>query len=90
MFRELFPEAARTGWRQVEESVPDVLAGPLWCECKVGRRTYPQAALAQAAANCMPGRWPAAICKDDRTRPTATMYLDDLLDLLGEWKERGQ
>lgn len=67
---------------------PDVIAPGLWVEAKRGRRTNPRAALAQATEACAAaggGRWPVAVCKDDREAPFVAMALDDFVDLLAEW-----
>ncbi len=69
--------------------VPDVDGVPgYWPECKNTDRKHhdPHGALAQASTAVQessdPSRVPVAICKVDRSPPTATMYLDDLVDLV--------
>jgi hypothetical protein len=65
---------------------PDVIAPALWIECKRGRRTNTRAALRQAfEASAGKGVWPVAVCRDDGEAPTVTLYLEDFVDLLGEW-----
>jgi hypothetical protein len=86
--RAIFPEAERTGWKQVEDIVPDVSAGPFHVECKVGARPNPIAALAQSMACAPAGKIAVAICKKDREWATVTMDLEDWLDLVREWAER--
>jgi hypothetical protein len=89
-FREVFPDARRgTQTRQGYEA-PDVETPVFWIEAKVGRRTNPKAALAQAleAMSNNPeakGLIPIAVCKDDRCEPTVTLGLEDFLELVGEW-----
>jgi hypothetical protein len=87
-FAEVFgPERVRRGlqYRDGAECA-DVVAPGLWIESKRGKRTNPRAALAQAfEASAGKGVWPVAVCKDDRERAMAVLYLDDFLDLLTEW-----
>lgn len=66
--------------------VADVEGVPrFWIEAKHGVNTTPKRALRQAeralAASGIKGKVPISVCKDDRERPTVTMYLDDFLDL---------
>jgi hypothetical protein len=67
-----------------------------WVEAKHGIKVNLRAALEQAhkaeedfVATRPPGseprRWPVALCKDNRSRPVAIMYLDDWLTLVGQW-----
>jgi hypothetical protein len=70
-------------------SPADVVVPSLWIECKAQRRTNPRAALRQATGGGRAeGRWPVAVCKDDRKTPHVMMMLDDFLALLREWHER--
>ena len=96
MMRPIFPEAHR-GWQaRAGSDAPDVVkCGPFWPECKSSKRNVsPIAALDQATEAMGQDHlglcYPVAICKVDRSRPTATMYLDDWLELVREWKERGE
>lgn len=75
----------------------DGVAG-LWIECKVGARTNPRAALAQATCATLDhevrtrkvsimvaadtAAMPIAVCKDDRKQPFVCMYLPDFLAIL--------
>ncbi len=95
--RDIFGDRVKRGW-QVREGTdaPDVDGTPFWIECKKGKKTNIRAALLQAqdAAGHLHGagdnRPPLAVCKDDGMRATATMYLDDFLDLVKEWEDRGR
>lgn len=84
---EIFGDGVRRGLQYRDGAdCPDVIAPALWVECKRGRKTNIRAALAQAiAASEGRGLWPVAICRDDGAQATATMALDDFLDLLREW-----
>jgi hypothetical protein len=86
-FREVFGhDKVRRGLQtRTGREVPDVDALCFWIECKRGKQTNPKAALRQAAAVATKGRIPLAICKDDRCAPTATLLLDDFLELVEEW-----
>ena len=68
---------------------PDVIAPHMWVECKAHRMTNPRGALRQAGeeSKCK-GKWPIAICKDDRDPPHVTMYLSDFLALIAQWQRR--
>ena len=89
MFREIMPgEGVKRGFQYRDgEEAPDVMVPCFWVECKVGSRTNIKGALEQADGCCPPknGKWPLAICKDDRKTPIASMYLEDFLELVGEW-----
>lgn len=92
-FREALPGADVTrGWQsRAGTDQPDVDGTPFWVECKVGKRPNILAALRQAdEAKGNDPRPSLAICKTDRDTPTVTLYLDDFLDLVGEWWERGR
>jgi len=54
-------------------------------ECKVGKKTRIMAALNQAVEAEKKGRWPIAVCKDDRKPPVVLMRLDDFEEILGQW-----
>lgn len=74
------------GQSRSAHEVADVDGVPgYWIECKHGKNTAPKRALRQAetalAASKIRGKVPISVCKDDRERPTVTMYLDDFLDL---------
>jgi len=63
----------------------DVDCPELWVECKVGKRPNIKAALEQAedakASNGSDKKC-VAVCKWDREAPTATMRLDDFIEIL--------
>lgn len=93
LFRELWPEAKRgLQTRGGSKEAPDVDGTPFFIEAKRGKKTNIKAALEQAYVAChepteagtavIDTRPPLAICKDDRRRATATMYLDDFMELL--------
>lgn len=87
MFCEVMPDAdIKRGiqYRSGEEA-PDVETPCFWVEAKHHNRTNIKAALRQAIEAAPKGRWPVAICKDDRQPAVATMLLDDFLDLVSEW-----
>ncbi len=88
-FREVMPDSGvRRGLQSRSgEEVPDVELPCFWLEAKRHQRTNVKAALRQAVEAAPKGRWPMAVCKDDRQPAIVAMYLDDFLDLLGEWWE---
>ena len=92
--REMFGDDVRRGWQSRDGAdAPDVDGTPFWIECKRGQRTSIYAALRQAedaAWSAGDKRAPVAICKDDGKAATFTMRLDDALDLIQEWLERGE
>lgn len=92
IFREAMPGAhIRRGLQSRSgDEVPDVDLPCFWLEAKRHRRTNIKAALAQAIATAPKGRWPIAVCKDDRQPAIVAMQLDDFLDLIGEWWEARQ
>jgi len=55
-------------------------------ECKHGKQPNLTRALEQAERDRSKTRWVAAVCKRDNSRPTVTMWLDEWLELLGEWQ----
>jgi hypothetical protein len=67
-------------------------AVPHWWEMKSGKRPNAKAALLQAT-EATDGRVPIAVCKPDRERAYAVMWLDDLLTLMasgaGRYGEEG-
>ena len=72
----------------------DVDCPKLWVECKVGRRPNIKAALEQAeeaSASAGSDKTCVAVCKWDREKPTATMRLDDFIEILKRaFPEEGQ
>lgn len=94
-FRDIMPDAAeniRRGWQsRYGHDEPDVIVPFFTVECKAQKQPNIRAALAQAEENNKEGlRWPAAICKSNRQEPTVTMRLDDWLELVKQWYERGK
>ena len=89
-FREIMPDAQiRRGLQSRSgEDAADVEVPCFWVEAKHHQRTNVRAAMRQAIADCPPGRWPIAVCKDDRAEPLVTMQLEDFLELVREWWER--
>ena len=86
-FREAMPDAeVKRGlqYRSGEEA-PDVEVPCFFVEAKHHHRTNVRAALEQATVASPKGRWPIAVCKDDRKSPLVAMDLEDFLDLLAEW-----
>ena len=87
-FREVFTNYnVRRGVQSRDPETADVDIPAFWCECKVGAKPNPRAALAQAIRDCKKGKTPIAVIKDDRKQPTVFMLFEDFLDLIGEWWE---
>lgn len=98
LLRTFWPEARRGHQSRSGRDGPDVEGIPeLWVECKRGRRTNPIAALKQALeARGERRAIPVAICRNDApiragkgairdpAVATATLRLDDFLDLLAD------
>lgn len=80
--RAVFPEAKRGFQFRSRNEAPDVDVPHFWIECKRMRLTQPRAALADAKACAPAGRWPLAVCKDDREPAFVAMYFDDFIALL--------
>ena len=72
------------------DEVPDVDVPCFWVETKHHRHTNIKAALRQAIEDASKGRWPVAVCKDDREDAVVAMQLDDFLDLVTEWWMRSE
>jgi len=89
-FREAMPDAdVRRGLQyRSDQQIPDVEVPCFWPELKHHHRTNIREAMRQAVAACPQGRWPVAICKDDRAEPLVTMQLEDFLELVSEWWTR--
>jgi hypothetical protein len=89
-FREVMPDVeVRRGLQyRAGEEAADVEIPCFWVEAKHHRKVNIRQAFRQALAACKPGRWPVAICKDNREEPLVTMQLDDFLDLVREWWAR--
>ena len=87
LFKEVMPDAqVRRGlqYRSGEEA-PDVELPCFFIEAKRHKRTNIKAALKQAADNAPGGRWPLAVCKDDRQPALVAMLLEDFLELVEQW-----
>jgi len=86
-FRDVMPGATIKRGLQCRSGAEacDVEIPCFWSELKRHRRTNIKAALRQATETCPEGLWPIAVCQDDHAPATATMALDDFLDLIGEW-----
>ena len=81
--REVFGDGVHRGFQSRSGGeAPDVEVPYFWIECKRGQRTNIKAALEQAMSAMGPGKIALAVCKDDKQPATATLLLDDLLDLL--------
>lgn len=89
IFREVMPNAAVRRGLQARsgDEVADVDLPCFWLEAKRHQRTNIKAALRQAMETAPKGRWPIAVCKDDRQPAVVTMQLADFLELLAEWWE---
>jgi hypothetical protein len=64
---------------------PDVDLPGFWLEAKVGAKTNPLKALRQATTAARHGRWPLAVCKDDRQTPVCVMALSDFITFYRQW-----
>jgi len=87
--KKVFGDHVRRGWQSREGSdAPDVVGTPFWIECKHHKKVNIKAALRQAKEDCTLSSNPAfpvlAICKDDKEKPIAAMYLNDFMKLLEE------
>lgn len=91
MLREVMPGAEiKRGWQSRSgRDNPDVDCPVFWVEAKHHKLTNPREALRQAKRDAPRGRVPVAVCKDDRKPPFIVMLLDDWLDFIQEWWERG-
>ena len=87
LFRDAMPDVEiRRGLQcRSGEEAPDVELPCFWLEAKRHQRTNIKAALRQAVETAPKGRWPVAVCKDDRQPAIVSMHLDDFLDLVTEW-----
>ena len=94
LLRAVFGDAVKRGWQTRSGSdAPDVDGTPFWVECKHGQQPNVRAALAQAVeAGSAAGdpRPPVAAVKDNNCRAMAVMFLEDWLDLVKEWNDRGK
>jgi len=88
-FQQAMPGATVRRGLQVRsgEEAPDVDVPCFWLEAKRHKRTNIKAALRQAFNDSPPGRWPIAVCKDDRAPAIVAIALDDFLELIEEWWE---
>lgn len=89
-FRELYGETVHRGWQARDGAdAPDVVNVPgWWPECKHHRRCNYRAALEQAETDRTTAKRddlkPLALCKDNRSKPVAVLYMDDFFRLLRE------
>jgi hypothetical protein len=91
LFRATMPGAeVRRGLQCRGEEVADVECPVFWVEAKRGKKPNVRAALRQAMDAAPKGRIPIAVIRDDRAKAIVTLLLDDFLDLVSEWWERGQ
>lgn len=93
-WRKVFGDGVKRGIGQAQDgsNQADVVGtGPFWVESKLGKRTNVKAALRQAIEACGDRPvWPVAVCRDDNDEATVTMLQEDFLDLVAEWKARGE
>jgi hypothetical protein len=61
---------------------PDVAAGRLAIECKIGKATNIKGAVRQAELSCSQGQIPVAVTKDDRREPLITFRFYDFIELM--------
>lgn len=90
--RQIFSGTARNIQSRDGSSVADVDNGVFVVECKHQLKPNIRAALQQAEQASRPGVWTIAVCKFERDRrgPIVAMRLDEFLQLVGEWKQRGE
>jgi len=90
-FREVMPgvEVKRGLQFRSGDEGADVLAPPFWVEAKRRERLDPIGALKQAERDSVPELIPVAVCKKNRERAVATLYLDDFLLLVKAYHEKG-
>ena len=83
---EIFPGLnAKRGFQyRTGTDTADVIAGPMWAECKARKVTSPGAAWHRAASEADKGFVPVAICKSDRRPVTITMALEDFGELVDD------
>jgi hypothetical protein len=87
IFSEAVPNARISRGFQYRDGAetPDVDLPGFWLEAKVGVKTDFRRALRQATADARLGRWPLAVCKDDRQTPVCLMALPDFVTLYRQW-----
>lgn len=83
-FKRVFPDTEVERGLQSRDGgeCPDVAAGKLWIECKVGKMTSVKRALKQARQDAAKKTIPVAICQDDFARPVIAMDLRDFVNLV--------
>ncbi len=96
LFQEAMPDCGVRRGLQYQnrfgsEKVPDVDAPVFWIEAKCGKRPNPRAALKQAREDASKGKVPIAVIRDDGKpkEEFVCIGLDDFLDFVSEWFERG-
>ena len=90
-FREAMPGADIKRGLQYRDGaeVPDVDCPVFHVEAKRGKKPNVRAALAQADRDCRQGKIPVAVIRDDRQEAFVALPLNDFLDFVKEWWERG-
>lgn len=91
-FQKVMPDVeVRRGLQyRAGQEAADVEVPRLWIEAKHHHRSNVRAAMRQAVEACPEGKWPVAICKDDRAEPLVTMRLEDFLALIQQWWARSR
>lgn len=90
LFAEAMPGAdIKRNFQYHEGKGGDVTCPVFHIECKRQKKANVRAALAQAERDCVKGKVPVAVVKDDRKDPFVVMDLGDFLEFVGEWWQRG-
>lgn len=92
MFREAMPGAEVKRGFQTRDGgeAADVECPHFWVEAKRGKKPNVRGALKQANEAAPKGRVPVAVIRDDRAQAFVAISLEDFLDFVNEWWERGQ
>lgn len=91
LFRDVMPGApVKRGLQVRGAEQADVDCPVFWIEAKRMKRPNIRAAHKQAIRDCPSGRIPVAITRANREDALVTMGLDDFLDFIKEWWERGE
>jgi hypothetical protein len=87
LLKKVFPgHTVRRGFQtRGGDENPDVECPVFWVECKVGKKVGLRGALTQAFRDMSAGRIPVVFAKEDYSKPTAYLYLDDFLEIIEEW-----
>ena len=73
-----------------EDRVADLSMPVFAPECKRQKQPNIRRAYTQATESCPEGKIPCAITQANRDIPLFTISLDDMVDFITEWYERGE